>query len=61
MTHCIHPQGTDLRNAVKWLSDNQDYSVKAITQAAEKFDLSPVDAEFLIRTFANADGSGGRD
>ena len=61
MTQNIQPQGTDLRNAVKWLSDNQDYSVKAIAQAAEKFDLSPVDAEFLSRTFTNADGSGGRD
>ena len=61
MTHCIQLQGTDLRNAVKWLSDNQDYSVKAINQAAEKFDLSPVDAEFLSRIFANVDGSGVSD
>jgi hypothetical protein len=57
MTQSIQPQGADLRSAVKWLSDNQDYSVNAIAQAAEKFDLSPVDAEFLIRAFANAGGS----
>ena len=51
MTKEIQPQGEQLRNAVRWLSDNQDYSYAAISEAARKFDLSPFDTEFLIKTF----------
>ena len=55
MTKGIQPQGEQLRNAVRWLSDNQDYSYAAINEAARKFDLSPLDTEFLIKTFAQGD------
>ena len=55
MTKAIQPQGEQLRNAVRWLSDNKDYSYTAINEAAEKFDLSPLDTEFLINTFAQRD------
>ncbi len=44
-----------LRKAVRWLSDEQDYSVEAINRAVQRFDLSPLDADFLIRTFLHAD------
>ena len=55
MTKGIQPQGEQLRNAVRWLSDNQDYSYAAISEAARKFDLSPLDTEFLIKTFAQGE------
>ena len=55
MTKGIQPQGEQLRNAVRWLSDHKDYSLAAINDAAKKFDLSPIDTEFLIRTFAQSD------
>jgi hypothetical protein len=50
----IQPQGEDLRNAVKWVSEERKYNsekeVKAIVQeACMKFDLSPKDADFLLR------------
>lgn len=44
--------GTALRDAVRWLSDQGDHSGKAIDAACRKFDLSPVDQEFLLSHFA---------
>jgi hypothetical protein len=50
----IQPQGEDLRRAVKWVSEEREYhskkDIKAIVQqACIKFDLSPKDADFLLR------------
>lgn len=50
----IQPQGDDLRKAVKWVSEERKYNsgkeIKAIVQeACMKFDLSPKDADFLLR------------
>ena len=58
MTKGIQPQGEQLRNAVRWLSDHKDYSLAAINDAARRFDLSPIDTEFLIRTFAQGGEEG---
>jgi hypothetical protein len=50
----IQPKGEDLRKAVKWLSEERKYNkekrLKAlIEEACMKFDLSPMDADFLLR------------
>ena len=50
----IQPKGEDLRKAVKWVSDerkyNQEKELKAlIEEACLKFNLSPMDADFLLR------------
>ena len=50
----IQPTGEDLRRAVKWVSEERKYNsekeIKAIVQeACMKFDLSPKDADFLLR------------
>jgi len=50
----IQPKGDDLRKAVKWVSDERMYNpekrLKAlIEEACLKFNLSPVDADFLLR------------
>ncbi len=50
----IQPQGEDLRKAVKWVSEerkfNPEREIKALLgEACMKFDLSPLDAEFLTR------------
>ena len=50
----IQPKGEDLRRAVKWVSEEREYNpekeVKTIVQeACMKFDLSPIDADFLLR------------
>ncbi|MEA1947677.1 MAG: hypothetical protein U9N83_10305 [Thermodesulfobacteriota bacterium] len=51
----IQPKGEDLRKAVKWVSEERKYNkekeLKAlIEEACLKFNLSPMDADFLLRT-----------
>lgn len=50
----IHPKGEDLRRAVKWVSEERKYNKEKklkmlIEEACLKFNLSPVDADFLLR------------
>jgi len=50
----ILPQGEDVRRAVKWISemrkdDPQADSRKLVEEACLKFNLSPMDAEYLGR------------
>jgi hypothetical protein len=52
----VQPEGEDLRKAVKWISDERTYGakktlLKLIEEASLKFDLSPVDADYLINFF----------
>jgi hypothetical protein len=52
----IQPEGEELRKAVKWISDERKYGaektlLKLIEKASLKFDLSPVDEEYLINFF----------
>ncbi|HEY6872376.1 MAG TPA: hypothetical protein VI298_06585 [Geobacteraceae bacterium] len=54
--HDLLPDGEDLRRAVKWVSgnlrDNPGQPVQPLVQEAIfKFDLSPRDADFLIRFY----------
>ncbi|MGD9172824.1 MAG: hypothetical protein PVF29_01610 [Desulfobacterales bacterium] len=48
----VQPEGEDLRKAVKWISEERKYNpnatfTKLIEEACLKFDLSPMDAEYL--------------
>ena len=48
------PEGEALRRAVRWLSDQSNDSpltLKIIEQAAVRFDLSPLEEEFLRTHF----------
>ena len=54
--HELLPEVEDLRRAIKWVSgniqDNPDQPVMPfVNEAVFKFDLSPRDAEFLIRFY----------
>jgi hypothetical protein len=54
--HDLLPEAEDLRRAVKWVTDNLRENpgrpIRTLVQEAIfKFDLSPRDAEFLIRLF----------
>ena len=56
----IQPEGEDLRKATKWISgerlNNPGAKLKhLIEKACIKFDLSPKDADFLMRFFAEKD------
>ncbi len=55
--HDLLPEGEDIRRAIKWVSgnlqENPGQPVQSLVQEAIfKFDLSPLDAEFLIRFFS---------
>ena len=48
----IQPDGEDLRKAVKWISETLKYEpgksrAETIQEACLKFDLTPMDAEYL--------------
>jgi len=50
----IQPKGEDLRKAVKWVSEERKYNLEKepkalIEEACMKFNLSPLDADFLLR------------
>lgn len=42
------PTGEGLRKAVRWLSDEGRHDAAAIDEAALRFDLGPLDTEFLL-------------
>ena len=51
----VQPEGEDIRRAVKWISEERTCNPQKklsvmIDEACLKFDLSPMDAEFLART-----------
>ena len=57
----VQPQGEDLRKAVKWISEERKYnpqaqSLKLIEEACLKFDLSPMDAEYLLNFLKSEKG-----
>ena len=54
----IMPEGEEIPRAIKWVSQNleekKEQSLqKLVEKAVFKFDLSPVDAEFLMSFFKN--------
>ena len=55
--HDLLPEGEELRRAVKWISGNLQENPgqpvqPLVNEAIFKFDLSPRDAEFLIRFYS---------
>ena len=57
----IQPEGEQLRNAVKWISEQrQDGEVddkKLVGEAALKFNLSPKEADYLRRFLKEGAGA----
>ena len=56
----IIPQGEDIRRAVKWISEMREDEPettpqKLVEQACLKFNLSPMDAEYLGRWIKGAE------
>lgn len=51
----VKPTGEEIRQAVRWIGEERQADpskklAKLIEEACIKFDLSPMDAEFLART-----------
>jgi len=45
----IVPKGQALRRAVAWLAEQGSWTPDLIDQASQRFDLSPVEEEFLLQ------------
>ena len=48
------PEHEGLRRAVQWLATQTCWDAKTIEEASRRFDLSPIDEEFLLRNFRDA-------
>jgi len=44
----LKPKGDALRAALRWLSEQGEHTPAAIEEACRRFDLSPLDADFLL-------------
>ncbi|MBU1055433.1 MAG: hypothetical protein KKC46_16665 [Proteobacteria bacterium] len=54
----IQPEGENLRKAVKWISETLKYETgksraKLVEEACLKFDLTPIDTEYLSNFLQN--------
>jgi len=47
----VLPEKENLRRAVRFISEQADYSLQTIEEASRRFDLSPADESFLIEHF----------
>ena len=45
------PQGENLRRALEWLSETRNPDASRIEEASRRFDLTPVEEDFLLRHF----------
>lgn len=54
------PEHEGLRRAVQWLVAQTPRDARLIEEASRRFDLSPIDEEFLLQHFRN-DRQGGGD
>jgi hypothetical protein len=50
------PKGDALRHAVAWLAEQGEWTPARIEEAARRYDLDPLDEEFLLREFARRNG-----
>jgi len=44
-------KGEALRRTIAWLAEHPGWTLERIEEACQRFDLSPVDEEFLIQEF----------
>jgi hypothetical protein len=52
----LEPRGEGLRNAVRWLSEHAPVTRDAINEAAQRFNLSPLEEEFLLKEYRHQSG-----
>lgn len=45
----VVPKGEALRRAFAWLAQQHDWSAASVEEACRRFDLDPLDEEFLLR------------
>lgn len=53
----VTPKGHALRRALRWMSDEGRHDAAAVEEACRRFDLSPVEEEFLLMEIRRVRGS----
>jgi hypothetical protein len=53
-TDSLLPEGEGLRRAVAWLAEQPTRDLRTIEEASRRFNLSPLDEEFLLTHFRAA-------
>ena len=54
------PEGEGLRRAVAWLAEQPHRDLATIEEASRRFNLSPLDEEFLLSHFRASESGGTR-
>jgi len=54
----VLPHGEAIRRAVRWISEHDAWSLEAVEETSRRFDLSPLEEEFLVRHFLMQQGIG---
>ena len=52
------PSGEAMRKAVKWVSEQGTWDLNVVEDSSRRFDLSPLEEEFLVRQFVQNRGIG---
>lgn len=47
----LHIRGEQLRKAIRWMSDFHQHDRQAVEEVSVRFDLSPLEEEFLLHYF----------
>ena len=47
----MQPRGERLRRAIRWLSEEERHDAAALEEAARRFDLTPLEEQFLWAHF----------
>ena len=51
------PHGESLRRAVRWLGEQPHHDAATIEEAARRFDLTPLEEQFLLEQFRAPPGT----
>ena len=51
LTKALEPGGEALRQALRWLSENAPVTSETIDEAGRRFNLSPLEEEFLLKEY----------
>jgi len=54
----VVPKGEALRRALAWIGDQGHCDLAVVEEASRRFDLTPLDEEFLIRQLVHHAGIG---
>ena len=57
LTKGLEPRGESLRLALRWLSENAPVTRDTIDEAGRRFNLSPLEEEFLLNEYRRQVGN----